>query len=345
MKKIVVSLFVLVALLALIVVPTFAQDKPGTIADVVVASTNASTPEFTTLLAAVQAADPAIVQLLSNPDANVTVFAPTDAAFTAALQSLNMTADQLLADQALLNKVLMYHIVPGRFDAASVVALNGALLGTSLPETALAISVDGSQVNVNDATVVTPDVMAANGVIHVIDTVLLPPMDNTMATPEAMMTETMQPAGTIADVVITSAKASAPEFTTLLAAVQAADPAILAALTGNGPYTVFAPTDAAFNTALASLKMTAADLLNDKAMLTKILSYHVVPGYFSAATVISVAGANGAKVATLLPGTSVNITVVNGSVKINDATVITPDVIASNGIIHVIDGVLLPPSP
>ena len=346
MKKIVVSLFVLVALLALIVVPTFAQDKPGTIADVVVASTNASTPEFTTLLAAVQAADPAIMQLLSNPDANVTVFAPTDAAFAAALQSLNMTADELLADQALLNKVLMYHIVPGRFDAASVVALNGALLGTSLPETGLAISVDGSQVKVNDATVVTPDVMAANGVIHVIDTVLLPPMDNTMATPEAMMTETMpmQPAGTIADVVITSAKASAPEFTTLLAAVQAADPAILAALTGNGPYTVFAPTDAAFNTALASLKMTAADLLNDKAMLTKILSYHVVPGYFSAATVISVAGVDGAKVATLLPGTSVNITVVNGSVKINDATVITPDVIASNGIIHVIDGVLLPPS-
>lgn len=187
MKKIVVSLFVLVALLALIVVPTFAQDKPGTIADVVVASTNAKTPEFTTLLAAVQAADPAIMQLLSNPDANVTVFAPTDAAFAAALQSLNMTADQLLADQALLNKVLMYHIVPGRFDAASVVALNGALLGTSLPETGLAISVDGSQVKVNDATVVTPDVMAANGVIHVIDTVLLPPMDNTMATPEAMM--------------------------------------------------------------------------------------------------------------------------------------------------------------
>ena len=90
--------------------------------------------------------------------------------------------------------------------------------------------------------------------------------------------------------------------------------------------------------------MTAADLLKDKPMLTKILSYHVVPGYFSAATVISVAGANGAKVATLLPGTTVNITVVNGSVKINDATVIAPDVMASNGIVHVIDGVLLPPS-
>ncbi|MCA9906021.1 MAG: fasciclin domain-containing protein [Anaerolineae bacterium] len=334
----------LVAVLALAAVPAFAQDDMQTIADIVVSSSQAETPEFTVLLAAVQAADPSILELLASPDANVTVFAPTDAAFAAALEALGVSAEDLLADTELLNDVLLYHVVPGSFDAASVVALDGALLGTMLNETALAVSVDGDAVKVNDSTVVSADVMAANGIVHVIDAVLLPETGDDMMADD-MGGDMMEPAGNIAEVVIASAGAETPEFTTLLAAVQAADPAILATLTGAGPYTVFAPTDAAFAAALEALGLTAEELLADTATLTSVLTYHVVPGHFAAETVVAVAGEDGGvNVATALPGTSVNIVASDMGVMVNDANVVTTDVHATNGIIHVIDAVLLPPS-
>jgi uncharacterized surface protein with fasciclin (FAS1) repeats len=229
--------------------------------------------------------------------------------------------------------------------------LDGALLGTALPENGLSIKVDGDKVMVNDATVVTADVKAANGVVHVIDKVLVPANVTDIA---AQMTSMMEmtpdpmatPAPTIAETVVSSASASTPEFATLLAAVQAADPAVLTTLSGAGSYTVFAPTDAAFSAAFTAMNVTPADVLADQANLTNILLYHVIPGKFSAATVIAAASASpdGIKVATLLPGTTITIKVVDGKVMVNDATVATPDVAASNGIIHVIDGVLLPPS-
>lgn len=330
----------IVALLA--VVPAFAQDEMGTIADIVVASTEGDAPEFTVLLAAVSAADPSVLELLSNADANVTVFAPTDAAFTTALEALGVTAEDLLADTAMLTNVLLYHVVPGTFAAEAVVALDGALLGTMYQEGALAISAGDMGVMVNEANVVATDVMASNGVVHVIDAVLLPEMEPMTE----MMAETMEaPLNNIAEVVIASAGGEAPEFATLLAAVQAADPAILETLTGAGPYTVFAPTDAAFAAALEALGITAEQLLSDVETLTSVLAYHVVPGYFSSPTVAAVAGAEGGvNLATALAGSTVNVSLDGESVKVNEATVIMTDVRATNGIIHVIDSVILPPS-
>jgi basic membrane lipoprotein Med (substrate-binding protein (PBP1-ABC) superfamily) len=142
-----------------------------TIAEIVVASTSAETPEFTVLLAAVAAADPSILEALSNPDAELTVFAPTDAAFMAALEALGMDAATALADTELLNSVLTYHVVEGAvmsgdLSTMMVPTLNGA---------ELSITVSDSGVMVNDANVVTADIVASNGVIHVIDAVLLPP--------------------------------------------------------------------------------------------------------------------------------------------------------------------------
>ncbi len=224
------KLFILVVVALFAVVPAFAQDAEPTIAEIVVASTEAETPEFTVLLAAVGAADPGFLETLSDPEANVTVFAPTDAAFTAALEALGLTAEELLANTDLLNTVLAYHVVPGSFDAAAVVGLDGAYLGTTLRGQALAIMVDGESVMVNDSTVVAADVMASNGIVHVIDAVLVPEMGE-MAESEGMM----DTAGTIADTVIASAGAEAPEFTVLLAAVQAADPSVLDDLGSGGP--------------------------------------------------------------------------------------------------------------
>ncbi|MAT06769.1 MAG: fasciclin [Acidimicrobiaceae bacterium] len=123
--------------------------------------------DFTTLVAAVEAAG--LVETLSGED-ELTVFAPTDAAF----ESLGLTAEELLADTETLTSILTYHVVPGEVLAADVVALDAQSVAT-VNGAEVDISVDGDTVMVNDATVVTADVDASNGVIHVIDTVLLPP--------------------------------------------------------------------------------------------------------------------------------------------------------------------------
>ncbi|MEZ5409335.1 MAG: fasciclin domain-containing protein [Acidimicrobiales bacterium] len=135
----------------------------GTIVDV---ATEAG--DFTTLLAAAQAAG--LVDTLNGPGP-LTVFAPTDEAFAAALEDLGLTSDELLADQATLTSILTYHVVEGE------------VLSTDLTDGMMAPTVNGAEltidltdgVMVNDATVTTPDVMASNGVIHIIDGVLLPP--------------------------------------------------------------------------------------------------------------------------------------------------------------------------
>lgn len=349
MRKVLAVLSML-AVFALVALPVFAQEE-ATIAELVVASAGSDAPEFTVLLAAVQAADPAILELLSNADADLTVFAPTDAAFAAAFEALGVTAEDVLANTALLNEVLMYHVVPTTLLAENVIALDGAVVGTTLYETALAISVADGVVKVNDASVITPDVIASNGVVHVIDAVLLPPAeeeDMMMATEEPM--DMMMATVSIAETVIAAAGADPAEFTILLAAVQAADAAtegaLVAALTNNGPFTVFAPTDAAFAAALEALGVTAEELLGNTELLIQVLSYHIVPGHFAAETVVAVAGMSeeGVNVATSLPGTTVTVMLDGESVMVNDATVVQTDIHASNGIIHVIDAVLLPPA-
>jgi uncharacterized surface protein with fasciclin (FAS1) repeats len=146
-----------------------------TIAQIVIDSAAAEMPEFTLLLAAVQAADPAVLEALSNPEANLTVFAPTDAAFTALGEE---TLNAVLADQAGLTGILLYHVVNGRVYAADVVGMvddMGSAAAPSLQGAEIAITVNEMGVMVNQANVVTTDIEAANGVIHVIDAVILPP--------------------------------------------------------------------------------------------------------------------------------------------------------------------------
>lgn len=139
--------------------------------------------------------------------------------------------------------------------------------------------------------------------------------------------------GTIVDV------ASASEdFTTLVAAVQAAG--LVDTLNGDGPFTVFAPTDEAFEAALAALNMTADELLADTETLTSILTYHVLPLEAPAETVL---GLDGENVATV-NGATVLVTIDGDTVMVNEANVIQTDIFASNGVIHVIDAVLLPPA-
>lgn len=351
------KLFMVILFALALVLPVFAQDAP-TIAEIVVTSTEAEEPEFTVLLAAVQAADPSILEALSDPEAELTVFAPTDAAFTALLEELGVTAEDLLADTELLNSVLQYHVVPGVFPAADVIELvseGGQFVPTLLEEeegnaddvyVELApvmddmmdeeedMSDEGEEeameeemaVYVDGAQVITPDVMASNGVVHVIDSVILPDGDPTAA-----------------DVVVAQATAEEDaQFTVLLAAVQAADPAILEALSDEeGTLTVFAPTDAAFTALLEELGITAEDLLADTDLLNNVLQYHVLGLTAFAETVVTLDGQS----VEALNGDMIDIAVTDEGVVLNGAVnVVTTDILVRNGVIHVIDAVLLPPT-
>ena len=277
--------------------------------DIVATADGAGT--FKTLLAAATAAG--LVDTLQG-DGPLTVFAPTDAAFAALPAG---TLDKLLADPAALKDILLYHVVSGKVTADQVVGLTSA---DSVEGSTIAIAVKDGKVYLNDsAQVVTPDVMASNGVIHVIDQVIMPPA-------------AAAPSAALGDIVATADGAGT--FKTLLAAATAAG--LVDTLQGDGPLTVFAPTDAAF----AALPAGTLDkLLADPAALKDILLYHVVSGKVTADQVVGLTSADSVE------GSTIAIAVKDGKVYLNDsAQVVTPDVMASNGVIHVIDQVILPPA-
>jgi uncharacterized surface protein with fasciclin (FAS1) repeats len=283
-----------------------ADESPGTIVDIAVSAGN-----FETLVAAVSAAG--LVETLQG-EGPFTVFAPTDEAFAALPEG---TLEALLADpQGQLTQILLYHVVPGKVMSTD---LSDGMTAETVQGSPVTFSIKDGVVKVNDATVIAADIEASNGVIHVIDAVILPPSEE--AAEEAP--------GNIAEVA-----AAAGNFETLLAAVEAAG--LVDALTSEGPFTVFAPTDEAF---AALPEGTIESLLADpEGALTQILLYHVVSG-----KVMSTDLSDGMTAETL-QGSPVTFSIKDGVVKVNDATVIAADIEASNGVIHVIDAVILPPS-
>lgn len=258
---------------------------------------------FKTLVAAVQAAG--LVDTLKG-DGPFTVFAPTDEAFAKLPEGL--VADLLKPEnRQKLQSILTYHVVPGLVKAADVVKLSGA---TTVQGEKVEIAVNDGQVKIDDASVVKTDIHTSNGVIHVIDSVILP-----------------------ADKDIVGTAVAAGSFKTLVAAVQAAG--LVETLQGEGPFTVFAPTDEAFAKVPQDV---VANLLKpeNKEKLAAILTYHVVPGKVMASDVVKV------KSATTVQGTDVDVTVSADGVMIDGANVIATDIETTNGVIHVIDSVILP---
>ena len=240
-------------------------------------------------------------------DGPFTVFAPTDDAFAAA--GIDLSTFDTDEENATLSDILLYHVVSGAVassdvtDGMSAEALNGD---------DLTFTVSDGSVMVNDATVTSADVMASNGIIHVIDTVLMPPAD-------------------LGD--IPTVAQGTGIHTSLVAAVVQAE--LLTTLQSDGPFTVFAPTDDAF--AAAGIDLAALDNEEGKATLTDILLYHVVSGAVPSSAVtdgMSAAAVNGDDLSFA----------VGEGVMVNDANVVLADVPASNGVIHVIDKVLMPPA-
>ena len=421
--KLIVLMLVLVSLL---VVPALAGAQDSDIVDTAVAA-----GDFETLVAAVQAAG--LVDALKG-EGPFTVFAPTDAAFAALPEG---TVESLLEDKEALSNILLYHVVAGKVMAADI---TDGMTAETLQGSTVTFSVSDDGVKINDANIVTTDIETSNGVIHVIDAVILPPAaaaepvataapaasataeevagngfvgipdgatvngtvevqavaddldfmkwqldvlpfqnadqaiflavgEEPASSPTVIATidttvfpngehdlrlrvvrndsnydeyfvtininnETAQPAAkTTSSPDIVDTAVAAGDFETLVAAVQAAG--LVDALKGDGPFTVFAPTDAAF---AALPDGTVEALLNDTEALSNILLYHVVSSEVMAADV------KDGMTAETLQGSTVTFSVSDNGVKINDANIVATDIKTSNGVIHVIDAVILPPA-
>ncbi|MCH1442959.1 MAG: fasciclin domain-containing protein, partial [Candidatus Poseidoniaceae archaeon] len=231
-----------------------------------------------------------------------TVFAPTDQAFTDA--GIDLNDFDTPEENATLSDILLYHVVSGSVPSSAV---TDGMLATMVNGDKVKFGVSGGTVTVGTANVTTADVPASNGIIHVIDKVLMPPVD---------IPATAQTTGI---------------HNSLVAAVIQAD--LLPTLQGEGPFTLFAPTDQAF--ADAGIDLAALNTPEGKATLTDILLYHVYIGTISPTEItqgMQLRMANGD-----------NTTFSLMDADVNGANITIPSVMTSNGIIHVIDQVLIPP--
>ena len=272
-----------------------------TVVDVIVNS-----PDHTVLEAAVVEAG--LVDALSA-EGPFTVFAPTDDAFATLLDALGYTAEELLAYPGLTD-ILLYHVVGAQ--ALSTDLSDGQQITTLLEEDVV-VTINENGVFINQSQVTTADIVTDNGVVHVIDAVLVP--------------EPTQ-SNTVVDIIVNS-----EVHTVLEDAVVAAG--LVEALSGEGPFTVFAPTDDAFTALLAALGFTAEELLAYPG-LTDVLLYHVV-----GAQALSTDLSDDQEITTLLDE-DVQVTITADGVFINQAQVIVADLEADNGVVHVIDAVLVP---
>ena len=295
--------------------PTDASSQ--TIAEVAVGN-----PDLSTLVTALQTAD--LVGALSDPDAQFTVFAPTNAAFAMIDPAL---LEAILADSDALSAILLQHVVSGAaVDAVNAFALSGTsvetMSGAMVP---IQINPETNALTVGGANVTVTDIQTANGIVHVIDMVIVGDVE--LPTPAT---------SSIVDVAV-----EAGSFTTLVSLLQSTGlDTVLADL--DAEFTVFAPTDAAF-AQVDEATLTA--LANDADALTNVLTYHVISG----ATILQDAAVTVAQsdmsLVEMTNGQNVALSLGGSTLYVNTSAVSTADVMADNGVIHIVDQVILPPTP
>lgn len=291
-----------------------------------------------------------LVNELDVTTRTLTIFAPSNQAFLALPAGQRQA---ILGNPTLLRNILLYHVVVDRVTEANLVQFGRAL--TALGETVTVTRTANGQVRVNNATIIRPDVPASNGLIQVIDKLLIPTSlltaTNTLtgtvattttggATTGAVLTTTQTVTTArvittnVANLTIAQVISRTPELRTLSVALQAAG--MVNSLSGAGPVTIFAPTNQAFATLPSG---TLQNLLNTPTALVNVLRYHIVAD--------RVGSADLARLGVVLStqGQSITVTVgANGSERIGNATIIQRDIVAANGVIHVINGVLTPPT-
>lgn len=259
------------------------------------------TSATSTLVTALSAAD--FVAPFANLAREYTVFAPTNAAFAAVQSTVNTLLEE--GNEELLKDVLQYHVVRGKVVAAD---LEDGMMLTTLNGDKLEVSITDDGVMIGDAKVAQADIMASNGVIHVIDSVLVPEIRT-----------------------ITEIAVATDSLSTLVAGLQAAD-FVDTFNDASANFTVFAPTNAAFNAAGG----INASNIGDVDGLTSVLTYHVVAGSVKAEDL------RDGQVLTTLNGETLTVSIEGDTVRVGGATVVAANVDAVNGTVHVIDSVLLP---
>lgn len=269
-----------------------------------------NTPDLSILVEAVTAAG--LANTLST--GMLTVFAPTNAAFAALLTELGVTKEALLANKPLLTAVLTYHVLGSKVMRADVPlgkAITPVSGGFFKIESNNGLKITDGRNRMS--TITSTDIQASNGVVHLVDKVLLPADKDIVATASAL-----------------------PDFSILVEAVVAAG--LVTTLQGTGPFTVFAPTNAAFAALLTELGVSKAELLANTALLTKVLTYHVVPARVLKAEV----PANTAITTVQGQTFTVNSSLVITDQNMRTSNITAADVFTSNGVIHIVDKVILP---
>jgi len=336
----------------LLVLPLAAQDSEPeasqTIGAVVADAAAADEAQFTLLQQALADADPVLLALLSAADESLTVFAPTDAAFTAALETLDLTYDELAADSTLLNAVLRYHVIPAALDreyfrqtiGPMFIPEPNAYSGTLLTNGMLKIEIPAPDdtetvLTINDTVTATEAIDAANGIIYVIDSVILPDFDS-------IALETDPGTGsTLSETLSGAAQDENAPFNTLQSALQAGDASLLALVESDQPVTIFAPTDTGFLETLRSVGLNADAFLSTPDLVTDVLRYHIMPGRLTLDMLAANAAGEPLLLLTLFPR-ALQAETVDGELRVNGVPVIN-EIRTANGVILVIDGAFLPP--
>jgi transforming growth factor-beta-induced protein len=319
-KSMFIGTILLVAALSFsAVTPLVAQAAPVVEYDATIMDILRENAGYSTLVAAIEAAG--LEDALSG-STNLTLFGPTNQAFEAALGALGITAAELLADTETLTAVLLYHVAAGKLFAADVVGMDRVkMLDGNYADVMLK---DGGAY-IENAQITRTDINVRNGVIHVIDAVILPPNFGQAPAPAPAAQPNMM------DILRANSG-----WSTLVAAIEAAG--LEGALSGSTDLTLFGPTNQAFEAALSALGISAADLLADTETLTSVLLYHVAAGELLAANVV------GMDRIKMLDGNYADVMLKDGGAYIENAQITRTDIQVSNGVIHVIDAVILPPN-
>ncbi|MDQ7025223.1 MAG: fasciclin domain-containing protein [Anaerolineae bacterium] len=301
----------LIMIIAIMSIPLLAQQP--TIAQILLDSaTDTDEPQFRVLLAA--ALESGLLTILDDSDATITVFAPTDEAFFAALAEQGISYSDLTADTNRLIALLTYHVVDGRLLAEDIVVQD--TLNTLYSDTTLSITTSDDSILLNEqATLIETDIEAENGIIHVIDRVLIPPEETTTSDSDST---------TLADIV-----SNREDLSTIWTALEAAG--FTNALAQDDQImTLFLPTNAA---------LEAANLSVDDLGIAEI-AYHAVE------TRLLQDDLQGFDTLPTQLGADISVTVTDSGILLNGtATIIEGDIIASNGVIHIIDQPLLVSTP
>lgn len=296
-----------------------------------IASLGMATPDLSITVEIVSLAGLGEALMLPGP---FTVFAPSNAAWAEVITNIE-EIEAIPGD--LLNAILAYHVVGGTVLASDIT--DGLILTTLMGET-IEFGVDGDVVTVNEEVISMTDMMASNGVVHVIDGVMFPQavlvsveddstddsVDDVVADAVDDEIEDASPELGIADIAFMD-----PDLSIMIQLVALAG--LGDALTLPGPFTVFAPTNSAWTEVITDI--TSLESL-DPTVLSSILAYHVVFGTYEASDITD------GLILTTLMGETLEFGIVEGVVTVNEEIISSTDILASNGIIHKIDGVMFP---